>query len=339
MTAARTDLSELLQTLNSQALLLRVLVSLAEHGIFDRLATGARTARELADGARLDEQALYRLLRFGASRGLMREDDAGAFHLAPGAEALSAASPTSVRSRLRRPWQDLIWKSYERLPDMLRTGETAFDLAFGESFFDYLAAHRDLNTLFDDSMAQLSRMENPLVAAGFRFADFPWIVDVGGGLGGLLAAILETHPGVHGVLFEQPQVIAGVAEHFGSKLEGRWEAMEGDFFTAVPPGGDLYLLKRILHDWDDARARQILENCRSALSPRARLLVIDALMQAGNEPDPNKFMDVNIMALNGGRERTAAEFAALFGETGLRLVSIKPLPQPVTLSLIEVALA
>ena len=333
------DLTTLLQTLNAHTLLLRVLVSLAEFGVPDRLLSGPKTASELAAGARLDAPTLYRVLRYAASHGIVVEDGGGRFSLAAGAEGLCAEAAHSVRSRLRRPWQDLVWKSYERLPDMLRSGTAAFDLAFGESFFDYLAAHPEQNALFDQSMARLSQVENPLIAASFPFGDYDWIVDIGGGHGGLLAAVLDRYPAIRAVLFDQPQVLAAGDALFEGRHRDRAEPAAGDFFAGVPPGGDIYILKRILHDWDDDRAQQILEHCRTALRPTARLLVIDAVMKPGNEPDPNKFMDVNIMALTGGRERTESEFRDLCARAGLKLLGLRPLPSPAALSLLEVGLA
>ena len=333
------DVAAFLQELNTHTLLLRCLGAVAEQGIADRLAPGPKTVAELATGAGLQEEPLYRVLRFVASFGFFREDESGRFHLTPRAEALRVGVAGSVRERLRRPWQELLWRTYEHLPDMLRTGDTAFDLAHGRSFFEYLASHPDLNTVFDRSMARLSQLENPTIAASYPFARHAWIVDVGGGQGGLLAAVLEHHPAVRGVLFDQPQVVAAPEQLADPRFEGRWEAASGDFFRSIPPGGDLYLLKRIVHDWDDGRALAVLNACREALRGEARLLIIDAVMKPGNEPDANKFVDVNIMALTGGRERTEHEFRRLCDSAGLQVHAVMPLPAPATLSIIETGLA
>jgi hypothetical protein len=334
-----SDAAAFLHELNTHALLLRSLAALAEHGIADRLAPGPKTAAELAAGAKLDEPTLYRLLRFAASFGIFHEDEAGRFHLAPRGHALRAEARGSLRDRLRRPWQDLLWRSYERLPDMLRTGETAFDLAHGESFFAYLAGRPELNAMFDRSMARVSQVENPIIAAHYPFDHCGWAVDVGGGQGGLIAAILDRYAGVHGVLYDQPQVVAVPEALAGARYANRWEAVPGDFFRSVPPGGDVYLLKRIVHDWDDERALAILSNCREALRGDARLLVIDAVMKPGNEPDPNKYMDVNIMTLTAGRERTESEFRRLCATAGLAVEQVIALPAPATLSIVEARLA
>jgi hypothetical protein len=334
-----SDAAAVLQELGAHALLLRVLVAVAEQGIADRLVPGPKTAEELAAGAKLDASTLYRLLRFLASYGFFHEDDAGRFHLTPRAEALRAEARGSVRDRLRRPWQDLVWKSYERLPDMLKTGEVAFDQAHGQSFFDYLAAHPEVNAMFDRSMARVSQVENPIIARSYPFARHGWAIDVGGGQGGLLAAVLDQHPGVRGVLFDQPQVIAAPDMLADGRYTGRWEAVAGDFFRNVPPGGDVYLLKRIVHDWDDDQALTILGNCRDALRGEARLLIIDAVMKPGNEPDTNKYMDVSIMTLTAGRERTENEFRKLCQAAGLAVLGVTALPAPATLSIVETGLA
>lgn len=334
-----SDAAEFVQQLAVHALLLRVLGAVAEQGIADRLAPGPKTAAELAAGAKLDESTLYRLLRFLASYEFFREDEAGRFHLTPRAEALRAEARGSLRDRLRRPWQDLLWRSYDRLPDMLRTGEPAFDLAHGASFFEYLAAHPEINAAFDRTMTRVSHIENPIVARSYPFGRHAWAIDLGGGQGGLLAAVLDQHPGVRGVLFDQPQVIAAPEMLADSRFNGRWEAEPGDFFRTVPPGADVYMLKRIVHDWDDDEAIVILRNCREALRGEARLLIIDAVMKPGNEPDLNKFMDVNIMTLTGGRERTEHEFRRLCEVAGLRVLDVKALPAPSTLSIIEAGLA
>lgn len=329
------DTTLFLQELYAHALLVRCLVTVAEQGIADRLGPGPKTAAELATGAGVHDETLYRMLRFLASYGFFAEDEAGRFRLTPRGEFLRMNVPGSVRDRLRRPWQDLLWRTYEKIPEMLRTGMTAFDQAHGQSFFEYLGSHPEISTIYDRSTARLSQIENPVIATSYPFGDFPYVVDVGGGRGGLLAAILDQHPQVYGVLCELPQV-AAEAEHLAAeRYAGRWEAAPGDFLKSIPPGGDLYILKRIVHDWNDANVLVLLRHCRDALRNQARVLVIDAIMKPGNEPDPNKFMDVNIMALTGGRERTEAEFRRLFEAAGLQLRRILPLPAPVPLAMLE----
>lgn len=330
---AAAEANALLQQLNSQVALLRLLATLAEHGIADHLAAGPRSAAELAQATHLDAAALHRVLRFVASCGFFREDDAGRFHLTPLAAALQRDVPGSIRERLRLPWQDLLWRSYQHLPDALASGRNAFELAHGRPMFEYLADHPEVNAIFDRSMARVSQLENPLVARAWAFGARDVVIDVAGGQGGLLAAVLHEHPGVRGVLFDQPQVVAAPEALRDPRLAGRWQALGGDFFREIPPGGDVYLLKRILHDWDDERALAILRRCRAALSPAARLLIVDAVIAPGNEPDPNKFLDINMLTLNRGRERSAGELRTLCGDAGLVLEDLLHLPTPATLTI------
>ena len=336
---ATAEVAELLQQLNAHAVLLRLLTALAELGIADRLAAAPQTAATLARDARLDAGVLYRVLRYVASHGFFHEDDAGRFHLTPRAQALRADVPGSVRGRLRRPWHDLLWRCYERLPDTLHDGSDAFALAHGQPMFEYLASHPEVAGIFDRSMARVSQLENPIVAATYPFGESGVVVDVAGGQGGLLAAVLERHPGVQGLLFDQPQVIAAPEPLLDPRFAGRWRAEGGDFFSRVPAGGDVYLLKRVLHDWDDARALAILRHCRAAMTPDARLLIVDAVIAPGNAPDPNKFLDINMLALNPGRERSAAELRELCTAAGLAIERLWPLPAPATLTITETRVA
>ncbi len=336
---APNEVVGLLQQLNAHTVLLRLLTAVAEAGIADRLASAPATPAALAAALGLDAGRLHRVLRFVASYGFFREDEAGRFHLSPRAEALRADLPGSVRERLRQPWHDLLWRSYERLPDALRGGANPFERAHGMPVFEYLAGHPEVNAIFDRSMARLSQLENPVIAAAWPFGGARLVVDVAGGHGGLLAAILDRHAGVGALLYDQPQVVAAPEALREPRYTGRWRAEGGDFFQHVPAGGDVYVLKRILHDWDDDRAREILRHCRAAMSPAARLLVIDAVIAPGNEPDPNKFLDINMLALTPGRERSAGELRALCAAAGLAVERLLPLPAPATLSVIEARLA
>ena len=336
---APNEVVGLLQQLNAHTVLLRLLTAVAEAGIADRLASGPATPAALATTLGLDAGRLHRVLRFVASHGFFREDETGRFHLSPWAEALRTDVPGSVRERLRQPWHDLLWRSYERLPDALRGGPNPFERAHGRPVFEYLADHPEVNAIFDRSMARLSQIENPVIAAAWPFGDARLVVDVAGGHGGLLAAVLDRHPRVSALLYDQPQVVAAPEALREPRHAGRWRAEGGDFFQHVPAGGDVYVLKRILHDWDDERALEILRRCRAAMTPAARLLVIDAVIAPGNDPDPNKFLDINMLALTPGRERSANELRELCGAAGLAVERLLPLPAPATISVLELRVA
>ena len=311
----------------------RCLHVIADMAIADHVAERPMTVDELAATTGAHAGSLYRILRMLAARGIFAEDVEGRFHLTPAAAVLQSGGPGSVRNRLRLAWQDLIWASYGELPHTVMTGEPAFDRAHGLPLFDYLAANPDANAAFDRAMAQISGPEDAAVARAYDFGVHCLVIDVGGGRGGLLAAVLERYPLVRGVLFEQPQVAAEADLLHGGLLD-RSTVETGDFFDSVPAGGDAYVLKRIVHDWDDADAANLLRRCRDAVRPDGRVLVVEAVIRPGNQPDPHKAQDVGMMVLTRGRERSAAEFRSLFERSGLRLSRIIPVEESSSLSVL-----
>ena len=183
--------------------------------------------------------------------------------------------------------------------------------------FDYFARHPEAAAVFDAAMTSRSAQENEAIAAAYDFSGLRTIVDAGGGHGSLLAAILRANPGLRGVLFDRPQVVAEARHRLDAAgLEGRWEAVAGDFFDAVPAGGDAYLLKRVIHDWDDERAVAILRNCQRAMSEGGRLLVIELVIPPGNDPSFSKLFDLLMLVQSGGQERTEAEYRTLLDAAG-----------------------
>ncbi|MDE0171357.1 MAG: methyltransferase [bacterium] len=311
----------------------RCLHVIAELGIADRVAERPMTVDDLAAATGAHPDSLYRILRMLAARGIFSEDGERRFHLTAAASILRSGVEGSVRNRLRLAWQDLIWASYGELPHTVMTGEAAFERAHGLPLFDYLAEHPSANHAFDRAMAQISGPEDAAVAAAYDFGRHRLVVDVGGGTGGLLAAVLSRYPDVEGILFDQPQVVAST-DHLEGELLERCRVVAGDFFETIPADGDTYVLKRIVHDWDDATAADLLDRCRAAVRGDGRVLVVEAVMRPGNEPDPHKAQDVGMMVLTRGRERTAAEFRSLFGRSGLRLRRIIPVEEGSTLSVL-----
>ena len=312
----------------------RCLHLVAELGIADRLAERPMTADELASATGAHARSLYRVLRMLAARGIFSEDEAGRIHITPAAALLRSDVEGSVRNRLRLAWQDLIWATYGQLPHTVMTGEPAFDLAHGLPLFDYLAENPEASAAFDKAMAVISGPEDESVAAGYDFGRHQTVVDVGGGRGGLLAAVLALYPTVHGVLFDQPQVVDEV-DLADVGAADRLSIVGGDFFRFVPTAADAYVLKRIVHDWDDETAADLLRRCRAAVKPDGRVLVVEAVIRPGNDPDPHKAQDVGMMLLTRGRERTAEEFRALFEASGLRLERIIDIREGTTLSILE----
>jgi len=267
--------------------------------------------------------------------GVFAEDPQGRIELTPRADILRTEHPESLHDILSLDWQNIHWATFQHLPDAVMHGDVAFERAFGQGFFDYLATHPRAGAVFDGRMAAVSRAENQPIAEAYSFGDFGRVVDIGGGQGGLLAAILARHPGIAAALFEQPQVLEAPVDLISAGMLDRVERISGDFFAAVPTGADLYVMKRIIHDWDDERALRILGNCRASMGPDSRIAVIDAVMQPGNDPDPNKNLDLGIMALTPGRERTEAEFRGLFEAAGLRLTRIVKPAVPALVSIVE----
>ena len=326
---------EFLLNVTGQLLLARALGIVVDLGIADIVADGAKTMEELAAATGCEQDSLYRLLRMLGGHGVFAEDEQGRIALTPRAELLQADHPDSVYEMLALGWQDVQWNTYQALPEAVLTGETAFEIAHGKGFFDYLAERPELNASFDRRMSGVSRAENEQIVKAYEFGNYAPVIDIGGGQGGLLAAIVRRYPGIAAALYEQPQVLTDSADLREAGVLDAVARIAGNFFNDVPPGFGLYVMKRIIHDWEDERAVGILRHCRDAMSGTSRLLVIDAVMKAGNEPDPNKNLDLNIMALTPGRERTKEEFAALFAAAGLRLTRVIPTQRPSTLSLVE----
>ena len=317
-----------------QVPLARALAVVAELGVAEHVEDQPATAGELAKALGLNEQALYRLLRMLAAEGIFREDEAGSFHPTELSQVLSRRAEDSVADMLRLPWQDLVWAVYREMPHTLKTGEPAFDQAHGMPFFDYLAAHPEAGAQFDAAMALISGPEEACIAEAYDFGQFGRLVDVGGGQGGLLAAILRRYPSLKAILFDQSQVLETPA-HLTGPLRERVELVDGDFFQSIPSGTDACLLKRILHDWNDEECVAILSCCREALGQDGRVLIMEAVMMPGNEPDPNKAQDVGMMLLTRGRERTRSEYSQLLNQAGLKLTAVHTVSPPATLSIME----
>lgn len=298
----------------------------------DRLKNGPRTAGQLASAAGVRAPELYRVLRALASVGVFAETKNGKFKLTPLAATLRTDAPGSMRTQamlLNSDWQ---WDAWQQLLPCLKTGEVPFDKAHGISVFKYLEAHPDDLAVFHKSTTGLT---NSAVADAYNFSKFKTLVDIGGGHGALLAAILKAHPALKGTLFDQPSVIAGARKDgplTTKTIAKRCTLKSGSFFASVPKGADAYTLKYILHDWSDERSVQILKNCRAAMHDKSYLLVIDSVIPPGNEPGYVKLLDIEMLII-GGRERTKADFAAIFRKAGLKLTRIIPTKSP--LSIVE----
>jgi hypothetical protein len=286
-------------------------------GIADRLDEGPLTSAHLAKMTDSHPGALYRLLRALAAAGVFHEDKEGRFSLTPVGAALRENSPNS-----RGAWACLIarpplWESWGQLLHTVRTGENAFLHVHGVDVWEHRAAELEEGGIFDLAMHEGSTLLGEAISAAYEFGNIGRIVDIGGNDGALLAGILKRHPQVCGTVFDLPHVVsraAGVLRAAG--VAHRCETAGGSFFDRVPSGGDAYLLKFIIHDWDDAQAASILRCCRNAMGSQARLLVIERIIAPPNEGADGKFSDLNMLVNAGGRERTLREFETLFAVAG-----------------------
>lgn len=315
----------------------RALHVAADLGIADQLKDGPRSINDLASATGAHAPSLYRLLRTLAGHGIFAETTPGHFGLTPAAAVLQTGIPGSVYDAVRMigdmtgdgPW----WSAVGHLRHSVMTGQPGWDYVVDAPFFNYLALNPKASTWFDRGLANFTIVENAAIANAYDFSGARRVIDIGGGQGGFLAEILKAFPNVQGVLCDQPQVLAEPAYLTQDGLLNRCDLVGVDFFQSVPSGGDVYLLKRILHDWNDEHAVQILHNCRAAMHKDARLLVVDVVLPPGNTFHPGKIMDMLMMALLEGQERSEQEFCELYRQAGLQLTRV--IPTPSMLSIVE----
>jgi hypothetical protein len=307
-------------------------------GLPDLLGDGApRHAEGLARETGTQPAALRRLLRALAAFGVFADEGDGRFALGPLGQCLRAGAPGSVRALVLMQGDEDFWRTWGELEHCVRTGETAANRLFGaEDAFARYAADPRLGAVFNAGMTVLSATTAAAVVAAYDFSGISRAVDVGGGQGRLIAAILRANPALRGVLFDLPSVVAGAPRLLAEAgAADRCEVVGGDMFAAVPGGADLYVLSRVVHDWEDARAVAVLENCRRAMGGRARLLLVERVLPDRVEPSPAVqplvLSDLNMMVRTGGRERTADEFGALLAGAGLRLERVVATGAPVSL--------
>jgi hypothetical protein len=294
----------------------------ARLGIADLLAGGARTSDELAEETGTHADSLYRLLRALATVGVLHEEPGRRFALTPLGEPLRSDAEGSLAGWARFMGRPYFWEAWTALEHSVRTGENAFRAVHGTDVWSYRSEHPEESALFDGAMAALTGAANRAVLAAYDFARFGTLADIGGGNGTLLAAILSANPGMRGILFDQPHVVAGATDVL-APVADRCTVVSGSFFESVPAGADAYLLKWIIHDWEDPEATAILRTCRAALDG-GTILVIERVVGPPNEDPATAFGDLNMLVAPGGRERTLDEFERLFADAGLALAGSTP---------------
>jgi hypothetical protein len=315
----------------------QALYAAAVLGVADHLAAGPAPAEALAEHTGAHPPSLERLLRSLASIGVFTEPGPGVFALTPLGQTLTRGHPGSMRD-LAIMWMETHYAAFGDLIHTLRTGQPAAEHRYGQPFFTWLSAHPERATRFTAAMANLTNGIKTAAIAALPVTGLRTIVDIGGADGTLLATLLTAHPHLRGVLFDLPHVIADARKTFAERgVDDRAECLGGDFFDAVPPGCDGYLTSMVLHDWPDAQAQQILANIAAAGGPGARLLLIEFVMPPGDTPHMAKMIDLTMLAMLAGKERTEPQWHDLLTATGFTGIEIRDTGTP--LSVIQASVA
>jgi hypothetical protein len=308
-------------------------------GIPERLTSGPRDIASLAKDAGANEDALYRVLRVLAAFGVFAEPSPRVFEMNLASRMLLKDTPGSLAGLVRWICDAMPMRAHAEMEYSVRTGQPAAEQVYGMPVFEYFSKNPVISEIFNQGMTSFSAAIIPAVLDAYDFAGIGTLVDIAGGHGAVLTAILKKYPAMSGVLFDLDHVIAGARANIEAQgLSGRCRAESGDFFKDVP-AADAYVMKHIIHDWDDERAVKILQNARRRLTDPAtgRILLLEAVIQSGPGPDLGKVIDLEMLVMPGGKERTADEFASLFAAAGLRLSRIVPTASP--LSVIEARVA
>lgn len=307
--------------------------ALARLGVPDHLDAGPLSAEELAPKIGAEPGPLYRLMRACASVRVLHEGPDGKFSQTPMSAVLRSTGPTSLRGWAMFTSHEVHHQGWEHLEYCVRTGKQAMDKIYGKPAFELLKERPDVSAVFNHAMTDLSRLDSPAIAEAYAFEGIHSLMDVGGGHGLLLATILERHPHLHGTLYEIPAVIEGARSGPLQPVMNRCRLVEGSMFESVPAGYDAYMMKHIIHDWPDELSLKILRHCRAGVNPGGKLLVIDQVIQSGNDFDPGKFLDLEMLIFPGGCERTEKQFHDLFAASGWRIQRV--IPTPAGISIVE----
>jgi ubiquinone/menaquinone biosynthesis C-methylase UbiE len=301
----------------------------AKLGIPDLIKDAPKTAEELSAETATHGPSLFRVLRALAAVGVITQDSDNRFGSTPLSQTLCSNVPGSIRAFAMTELGEEHYPAWGELLYSVRTGGVAFDKAFGEPVWEFFAKNPENARIFNDAMSGMTAQANEAIHAAYDFAGINTIVDVGGGHGGLITSILKKNPSMRGILFDAPQVIEGAKSALAESGVGdRCQFVSGDFFKSVPEGGDAIVMKWIIHDWNDEQSVSIMKNCRRALPEGGKLILIEAVVPATSEPHFSKFIDLNMLVMTGGRERTEEEFHALYEASGFKLARIVPSESP-----------
>ena len=304
------------------------LAAIARLGVADHMASEPVPVDELAAKTNAHAPSLYRVMRMLASLGVFRQDGRK-FALTPVSELLRSDAPTSLRYMAMMLGDEWSIKAYAHMADCIRTGGDGITMAYGKQIFEYFAEHPDQLETFQKAMTNGSVIAAQSVLSAYDFSGVKRLADVGGGHGILIASILKRYPEMRGMLFDLPEVVAGVPRSRLAECGGRLEVEAGSFFERVPEGCDAYLMKNIIHDWSDEHCRTILRLMRERLPHGGRVLVCELMVPDDPGPAPAKMLDIEMLVITvGGKERTKAEFADLFASAGLKLSRVVETPTP-----------
>ena len=306
----------------------QLIYTAAETGVADALADGPGSSADVAKRTGAHAPSLHRLLRGLTGLGAVEQRGPDLFALTAEGRRLCADAPGSIRALVRLFCGPAVWRTWGDMAESIRTGEPAWERVTGMTSFEYFAAHTDLGETFNTAMAEHIRAVAPGIIEAHDFGRYRTVADLGGGDGTFLAAILRARPALRGVLFDLPAGLTAATDTLADVAD-RVEIVAGDFLASVPEGADAYLLKSVIHNWDDARAAAILRTCRAAMSPDARLILVEQVMPETVSPETQGVVrnDLNMLLTTGGRERTEAEFRELLHGAGFGEVSVTgPIP-------------
>ena len=320
VTVEKTSPSAFLTQIMLNSLATQAIYVAATLGIADLLVDGPKTVAELATARNADAASLYRVLRALASIGVFIEQDDRTFALTPAAQTLRSDAPHSLRDVAMFWGADWNWQVWGNALYSVRTGKSAWPQIHGEGVFSYFENNPEAGRIFNRAMSSLSGLATDAVLGSYEFTGIETLVDIAGGEGRLLTGTLQAYPKMRGVLFDLPYVIDAARERVAeSTVSDRVEFVSGDFFAGVPAGADAYILKSVIHDWDDERALTILKNVKRAMKPGGRVLLVEAVIADGNKHDFGKLIDLAMLVSPGGKERTRQEYDQLLARAGLKL--------------------
>ncbi len=290
----------------------------AELNIADVVQSGKTDINEIAKATNTNTDALYRLMRALASEGIFKEKNTKTFVMTPRAKALLNDSP--VKYMIQHHAGKENWKIFSELTQCIRTGKNSAEKVLGMSVFEFLEKNKDKSIVFNKSMKNGSQLAVTPTLMSYQFGTYKKIIDLGGGSGYLLSAILEKNKNATGIVFDLPHVVKDAHETFKSlNVSNRVQVVSGSFFDDIPSGGDLYILKSVLHDWDDEDSIKILKNIRKVAKPNTKLIIVESLVESDNKPLFGKFVDLQMLCIVNGKERNLEEYKALLNNSGFKL--------------------